>query len=83
MKVILALLLPALLAGALALSTMSVLGDDPPKPRLQPGDVLWGDRYFRSPDTLADWLQTRGASYRAWAKRHPKAAARQENAAQP
>jgi hypothetical protein len=76
MKVVLALVGPALLAGALMLSTTSVVGKTPPDPHLPASAVLWGDRYFESRASLTRWLRARGASYRIWAARHPDAAAR-------
>ena len=76
MKIVLALVGPALLAGALMLSTTSVVGKTPPDPHLPASAVLWGDRYFESQASLTRWLRSRGASYRIWAARHPEAAAR-------
>jgi len=77
-KVVLALIGPALLAGALVLSTTSVVGKTPPEPHLAKSAVLWGDRYFENKASLTRWLRARGASYRLWAERYPEAAARQK-----
>jgi len=37
--------------------------------------VAWSDKVFLTEQRLAQWLHARGASYREWARRHPKAAA--------
>jgi hypothetical protein len=81
MKVAVALVMPAALAAALAIWASSVVGSSPPGPRLSAGTVLWADRFFTTSDGLTDWLNQRGRSYRVWAERHPKAAARQRAAA--
>jgi hypothetical protein len=77
MKAVLALLGPALLAGALALSTTSVVGRDPAVAK-DPRDVTWGNQVFDRPQELAGWLSSRGVSYQIWAERHPTAAHRQK-----
>jgi hypothetical protein len=81
MKVALALVLPAALAAALSIWAASLVGRTPPEPDLGPGTVLWAERFFTSQEGFAAWLNQRGASYRHWARRHPKAAARQRAAA--
>ena len=43
--------------------------------------MLWADRFFTTSESLTEWLNARGRSYRVWAERHPKAAARQRAAA--
>ena len=35
--------------------------------------VVWGDRVFFKPPTLAHWLKVRGIGYSVWAGRHPPA----------
>ncbi len=35
--------------------------------------VVWGDRVFWSPKSLAHWLHFHGASYALWGQRHPHA----------
>lgn len=77
MRVALALVAPAVLAATLALWASSVVGRTPPAPPLPRGTVLWADRLFTNPEGLAVWLNSRGASYREWARKHPRAAARQ------
>jgi hypothetical protein len=37
--------------------------------------VVWGDRVFGSRAKLAAWLHARGASYKAWSRKHPVARA--------
>ena len=37
--------------------------------------VAWSSKVFFTERRLAQWLDSRGASYREWAKLHPKAAA--------
>jgi hypothetical protein len=79
-KVLVALGLPAALAAALSIWAASVVGQ---APVIEPpaGSVLWGEQYFVEPELLAAWLNSRGRSYRVWARRHPRAAARQQAAA--
>jgi hypothetical protein len=79
MKVVVALVAPAVLAAALAIWSASVVGSTPPEPPLSRSTVLWADRLFTDADDLAAWLNSRGASYRTWAERHPRAAARQRS----
>jgi hypothetical protein len=35
--------------------------------------VVWGDRVFVGPGSLAHWLKVRGVGYSIWAERHPPA----------
>lgn len=77
MKVALALIAPAVLAAVLTLWASSVVGRTPPTQPLPHSTVLWADRLFTNSDGLAGWLNARGASYREWARKHPRAAARQ------
>src|SRR5262245_56213998 len=35
--------------------------------------VVWGDRVFVGPGSLAHWLKVRGIGYSVWAERHPPA----------
>jgi len=35
--------------------------------------VVWGDRVFFGPNSLAHWLKVRGIGYSVWAERHPPA----------
>jgi hypothetical protein len=37
--------------------------------------VVWGDRVFGSRAKLAAWLHARGATYKAWSRKHPVAGA--------
>jgi hypothetical protein len=36
--------------------------------------VVWSGRVFLTQHALAHWLHVRGAGYRRWAERHPRAA---------
>jgi hypothetical protein len=36
--------------------------------------VVWSGRVFLTQQTLSHWLHERGAGYRTWAERHPRAA---------
>jgi hypothetical protein len=62
-----------LLAGAL-FATGSLA--DPPM--TSASEVRWGGRAFFGPAELSEWLSGHGLSYDAWAKNHPRAAARLE-----
>jgi hypothetical protein len=81
-KVAVALVLPAAFAVAISIWASSVVSDTPAEPKLPAGTVIWADRFFDSSSSLTDWLNSRGRSYRVWAKRHPNAAARQRDAEQ-
>jgi hypothetical protein len=39
----------------------------------KPTAVAWGDRVFETRPQLKAWLEARGRSYTAWARRHPAA----------
>jgi hypothetical protein len=41
----------------------------------QPTSIVWADRVYSNKRDLATWLRARGASYEAWAARHPAPAA--------
>jgi len=36
--------------------------------------VVWSGRVFLTQQALSHWLHERGAGYRVWAERHPRAA---------
>jgi hypothetical protein len=38
--------------------------------------VAWGGHAFGSRQEFAEWLRSRGLSYKRWAENHPRAAAR-------
>jgi len=80
-KVVLALLTPAIIAAALSMSASNVVGQTPPDPKLPKSTVVWAERFFFAQPDLEAWLHARGVSYKAWAKKHPKAAARQQRLA--
>lgn len=41
----------------------------------RPDAIVWADRVFASPNELAAWLRSRGASYSAWLAHHPQGGA--------
>jgi hypothetical protein len=68
------LVVPVLVAFALASGATRIIGSEPQTSTWTP----WGDRVASSPQELAGWLAARGSSYGEWARRHPAAAARLE-----
>jgi hypothetical protein len=56
----------------------SVDSDDPPRAKTY---VPWSDRIFLDRPIATGWLGKRGVEYRAWARRHPTAAAKIARAA--
>jgi hypothetical protein len=46
----------------------------PPETTARATAIAWGDRVFTDQARLEDWLQTRGATYKRWARNHPRAA---------
>jgi hypothetical protein len=55
---------------------VSVLHNLPAGPGTLPAEgVVWADRVFVNRAALAAWLDSRGASYRDWARNHPAVAA--------
>ena len=40
-----------------------------------PTALVWGDRVFSSPRSIAGWLSPHGESYKGWAPLHPQAVA--------
>jgi len=73
MRILVILVLtPAFAAGVVA-GAVGLVGRDVPVAQ-QPTTLVWGDRVFASRHDFAVWLESRGASYKIWAKRHPAAA---------
>jgi hypothetical protein len=61
--------------GAFVWGGMAVKGTDKPVlAKTPPHSFVWSDRVPLSKAMLAQWLDRRGAAYRAWAKAHPAAA---------
>src|SRR5215510_9738918 len=65
-----------LLAGALALSAVIVLGiaafEALPAPSNGPAHgIVWRGQTFANRADFARWLRSRGVTYRAWARSHP------------
>jgi hypothetical protein len=70
-RLLAALALPPLLALGIAFGAMRLVGDQPTSPRTRAPGIVWGKRTFVSRAELARWLNSRGRSYQAWARRHP------------
>jgi hypothetical protein len=47
-------------------------------PFAPPPALVWGGKGFSDKAEFKRWLESRGASYKAWARKHPAAAARLE-----
>jgi hypothetical protein len=61
--------------GAFVWGGMAVKSTDKPVlAKTPPHSFVWSDRVPLSKKMLAQWLDRRGARYRAWAKQHPVAA---------
>jgi hypothetical protein len=74
MRALAALVLaPAFALGAVA-GAAGIVGGKPETAAQKPTSLIWADRVFVKPDDLAKWLESRGASYEAWAAQHPSAA---------
>src|SRR5205085_7863187 len=74
-RLLAALVLPALLTLALAVGAMRIVGGLWASPQKHPQGIVWGKRTFVSRADLGRWLESRGQSYEAWARRHPVQAA--------
>jgi hypothetical protein len=70
-RILAALALPPLLALGIAFGAMRLVGDQSTSPRTRAPGIVWGKRTFVSRAELARWLESRGRSYQAWARRHP------------
>ena len=70
MKLLAALVLPALLVVAFFYVGVRIVGDLP-QSRAPAEGVVWGKRTFANRAELGRWLQSRGMSYQVWARRHP------------
>jgi hypothetical protein len=73
-RLLAALVLPALLTLAIAVGAVRIVGGLSP-PRKHAEGIVWGERTFVSRADLGRWLESRGRSYEAWARRHPVKAA--------
>lgn len=73
-------LLVALGAVALLVVTWSkvvttISSAQPVQSSSHPTAIIWDDRVFQDPATLARWLRSKGTSYLEWSRRHPRPAA--------
>jgi hypothetical protein len=84
MRLLAALVLPALLTLAIAIGAVRIVGGLSRSPQKHAEGIVWGERTFASRADLGRWLESRGRSYDAWARRHPvKAAAATPKADRP
>ena len=75
MRLLAALVLPPLLTLGIALAAVRIVGGLPASPRTHAHAMVWGTRTFTSRAAFGRWLESRGRSYEAWARRHPAKAA--------
>ena len=71
MRLLAALVLPALLTLAIAVGAVRIVGGLPASPQTRAHAIVWGDRTFANRAAFGRWLESRGRSYQAWARRHP------------
>jgi hypothetical protein len=69
-KLLAALVLPALLTLGVAYAGSRVVGGPPGSP-LRAEGFVWGKRTFPNRAAFARWYKSRGRSYEVWASRHP------------
>jgi hypothetical protein len=70
-RLLAALVLPALLALGIALGATRIVGSAPTSSHARAHGVVWGKRTFASRAALGRWLRSNRRSYQAWARRHP------------
>ena len=73
MRALAVLILAPAFALGVAAGAVGLVGHSVEHPQ-KAESVLWSDRVFVSRSDLAHWLRARGATYDAWAQRHPSAA---------
>lgn len=71
MRLLAALVLPALLTLALAVTAVRIVGGLSTSPRTHAEGIVWGKRTFTSRAELGRWLESHGRSYQAWVRQHP------------
>jgi hypothetical protein len=74
-RLLAALVLPPLLTLGIALAAVRIVGGLPASPHKHAHAMVWGTRTFTSRAAFGRWLESRGRSYEAWARRHPAKAA--------
>jgi hypothetical protein len=70
-RLLTALVLPALLTLAFAVTAVRIVGGLSTSPRTHAQGIVWGKRTFTSRAELGRWLESHGRSYQAWARQHP------------
>jgi hypothetical protein len=70
-RLLAALVLPALLTLAIAVAAVRIVGDLSTEPRTHAQGIVWGNRTFASRAAFRRWLNSHGRSYEVWARRHP------------
>jgi hypothetical protein len=70
-RLLAALVLSALLTLAIVAGVVRIVGGISKPPRMHPQGIVWGDRTFTSRAAFGLWLESRGRSFQAWARRHP------------
>jgi hypothetical protein len=75
-RILAVLIVAPCLAAALTFGAARGVNDAPVVGQTGTTGVLWGERVFTSRQQLTTWLNTRGARYTRWQKRHPAAASR-------
>jgi LPXTG-motif cell wall-anchored protein len=70
MKVLAALVLPAVLTIAFVYAGVRLIGPTPAT-EVHAKGITWGGRTFANRGELAHWLRARGVNYKVWARNHP------------
>jgi hypothetical protein len=70
-RLLAALVLPALLTLAIAVAGVRIVGGLSTEPRAHAQGIVWGKRTFASRAAFRRWLNSHGRSYALWVRRHP------------
>jgi hypothetical protein len=70
-RLLAALVLPPLLTLVIAVAAVRMVGGLSTQPQTDAHGMVWGTRTFASRAAFGRWLESRGRSYQAWARRHP------------
>jgi hypothetical protein len=70
-RLLAALVLPALLTLTIAVGAVRLVGGLSAAPRTHAHGIVWGKRTFVNRAELGRWLSSQGRSYQVWAQRHP------------
>jgi hypothetical protein len=72
-RIVALLTVPCAVALVVALAASQLNGGPSKPPVSAPAQaIVWNNRVFFDREELAKWLHSRGASYDAWAKNHPR-----------